>query len=76
MTDAAHVRKVASRLVKATYRHIWWTPCCVHAMNNALKDMGKITWIKGAVSDARDVQMYICNHHTSLHYLGASPRSS
>ena len=34
-------------------------------MNNALKDMGKIPWIKGIVSDARDVQMFICNHHTS-----------
>jgi hypothetical protein len=65
VTDAAHVCRAAGRLIEATYQHIWWTPCCVHAMNNALKDMGKISWIKGVVSDARDVQMYICNHHTS-----------
>jgi hypothetical protein len=65
VTDAAHVCKAAGRLVEAAYRHIWWTPCCVHAMNNALKDMGKIGWIRAVVNDARDVQMFICNHHTS-----------
>ena len=37
----------------------------MHAMNNALKNMGKIPWIKGIVRDARVVQMFICNHHTS-----------
>ena len=42
VTDATHVCKAAGRLVEAAYRHIWWTLCCVHAMNNALKDMGKI----------------------------------
>jgi hypothetical protein len=65
VTDAAHVCKAAGRLVEATYRHIWWTPCCVHAMNNALKDMGKIGWIRVVVNDVRDVQMFICNQHTS-----------
>ncbi|XP_059072621.1 uncharacterized protein LOC131873636 [Cryptomeria japonica] len=65
VTDAAYVCRAAGRLVEAAYRHIWWTPCCVHAMNNALKDMGKIDWIRGVVTDARDVQMFICNHHIS-----------
>jgi hypothetical protein len=30
-----------------------------------LKDIGKIGWIRVVVNDARDVQMFICNHHTS-----------
>lgn len=64
VTNATHVCKAAGRLVEATYRHILWTPRCVHAMNNALKDMGKIDWIRQVVNDGREVQMFICNHHT------------
>ena len=65
VTDATHVCKVVEKLVEEAYRHIWWTPCCVHAMNNALKDMGKIEWIRKVVNDGREVQMFIYNHHTS-----------
>lgn len=35
-------------------------------MNNALKDIGKIPWVKTMVAEARDLQMFICNRHTSL----------
>jgi hypothetical protein len=38
----------------------------VHALNNALKDIGKIEWVSNLVTTARNVQMFICNHHTSL----------
>ena len=38
----------------------------MHALNNALKDIGKIEWVSSLVLAARDVQMFICNHHTSL----------
>lgn len=66
ITDAAPVCKRAGKLIEGTYRHIFWTPCCVHALNNALKDIGKIDWVKNVVAEARDLQMFICNHHTSL----------
>jgi hypothetical protein len=46
--------------------HIFWTPCFVHAFNNALKDIGKIEWASNLVIDVRNVHMFICNHHTSL----------
>ena len=65
VTEATHVCKAAGRLVEVAYRHIWWTPCCVHAMNNALKDMGKIDWIRQVVDGGREMQMFIYNHHTS-----------
>ena len=65
VTDATYVCKATGRLVEAAYRHIWWTPCCVHAMNNAFKDMGKIEWIRKVINDGRKVQMFICNHCTS-----------
>eukprot|EP01018_Ginkgo_biloba_P029829 Gb_04337 [translate_table: standard] len=38
ITDAAPVCKAAGLLVQKKYKHIFWTPCCVHALNNALKD--------------------------------------
>jgi hypothetical protein len=38
----------------------------VHALNNALKDIEKIEWVSSLVTTARNVQMFICNHHTSL----------
>lgn len=38
----------------------------MHALINNLKDIGKIDWVKVVVSEARDVQMFICNNHTSL----------
>ena len=66
VTDAAAVCRSAGLLIQSRYQHIYWTPCCVHALNNALKDIGKIQWISDLVTAARDVQMFICNHHTSL----------
>ncbi|XP_059076562.1 uncharacterized protein LOC131039617 [Cryptomeria japonica] len=65
-TDSARVCKSAGMMVEGAYKHIFWTPCCIHALNNALKDIGKIDWVKHAVAKARDIQMFICNHHTSL----------
>ena len=66
VTDAAAVCRSAGLLIQDKYRHIFWTPCCVHALNNALKDIGKIEWVSSLVTTARNVQMFICNHHTSL----------
>lgn len=37
-----HVCKLANMMVKGAYKHIFWTPCYIHALNNALKDIGKI----------------------------------
>eukprot|EP01018_Ginkgo_biloba_P012922 Gb_21950 [translate_table: standard] len=41
ITDVAPVCKVAGLLVQKKYKYIFWTPCCVHALNNALKDIAK-----------------------------------
>ena len=66
ITDAAPVCKAAGLMIQSRYRHIFWTPCCVHALNNLLKDIGKIQWNAKIISDAREAQMFICNHHASL----------
>ena len=66
ITDAAPVCQRAGKMIEQKYKNIFLTPCCVHALNNALKDIGKIDWVKEMVAQARDMQMFICNHHTSL----------
>ena len=66
ITDAAPVCKAAGLMVQSRYKHIFWTPCCVHALNNVLKDIGKISWISKIILEAREAQMFICNHHASL----------
>eukprot|EP01018_Ginkgo_biloba_P017446 Gb_05846 [translate_table: standard] len=45
ITNVAPICKVAGLLVQKKYKHILWTPCCVHALNNALKDIGNFDWI-------------------------------
>lgn len=32
VTDSARVCNLAGVMVESTYRHIFWTPCCVHAL--------------------------------------------
>eukprot|EP01018_Ginkgo_biloba_P010025 Gb_05114 [translate_table: standard] len=44
ITEVAPICKVVGLLTQK-YRHIFWTPCCVHVLNNALKDIGKFDWI-------------------------------
>jgi len=66
ITDAAPVCRSAGLMIQSRYKHIYWTPCCVHALNNALKDIGKIPWIMRIILEAREAQMFICNHHASL----------
>ena len=66
ITNFAPVCKSTGMMMEGAYRHIFWTSCCVHALNNALKDTGNLEWVNKAVLEAREVQMFICNHHTSL----------
>lgn len=57
--DAALVCKVAGLLVWKKDMHIFWTPCCVHALNNALKDIGKFDWTAALIEKSRKIQMFI-----------------
>ncbi|XP_057816873.1 uncharacterized protein LOC131030158 [Cryptomeria japonica] len=69
VTDIAPVCKVAGMLVQKTYRQIFWTPCCVHSLNNALKDISKFQWITDLIEKGGKIQMFIWNnHHTQAIY--------
>lgn len=66
VTDATTICKSIGLLIQRKHQHIYWTPCSVHALNNALKDIDKIQQILNLVIASR--HMFICNHHTSAMY--------
>ena len=37
----------------------------MHSLNNALKDIAKIEWIRLLIENGCKIQMFICNHHHS-----------
>jgi hypothetical protein len=39
ITNNAYVMKAAGSLIEAEYPHIFWTPCVVHTLNLALKNI-------------------------------------
>eukprot|EP01018_Ginkgo_biloba_P024709 Gb_11636 [translate_table: standard] len=65
ITDATPGCKAVGMMVQNKYRHIYWTPCFVHVMNNVLKDFSKFSWIAPIIEKGREIQMFVCNHSTS-----------
>jgi hypothetical protein len=65
ITDNAKVCRAAGLVVEARYPKIWWTPCVVHSLNLMLQKIGKIQWIQKIYEEAKEIQMFICNHHMS-----------
>eukprot|EP01018_Ginkgo_biloba_P001880 Gb_06710 [translate_table: standard] len=63
ITNATPICKAVGIMVQNKYRHIYWTPCFVHAMNNVLKDFNKFSWIAPIVEKGREIEMFVCNHH-------------
>eukprot|EP01018_Ginkgo_biloba_P016032 Gb_34527 [translate_table: standard] len=63
ITDNARVCKVVGLLVEARYDNIFWTPYAVHSLNLILKKISKIEWIKKIINEAKEIEMFITNHH-------------
>ncbi|KAL0423253.1 UNVERIFIED_CONTAM: hypothetical protein Sradi_0860100 [Sesamum radiatum] len=79
ITDNAPVCKVAGLLVEQTYPHVFWTPCVVHTLNLALKNIcatknneaNGITyeechWITEIVASALMIRNFFMNHSMRL----------
>ncbi|KAG6496308.1 hypothetical protein ZIOFF_044169 [Zingiber officinale] len=79
VTDNASVCKAAGLLVEAKYPHIFWTPCVVHTLNLALKNIcapidslqnkeafDKCKWIAEVANDASMIKNFILNHKMRL----------
>ena len=71
--------KAAGDIVEAKFRHIFWTPCVVHTLNLALKNicapsthpryddvMEQCGWISRVSSDASFIKNFIMNHAMRL----------
>ncbi|PKA49076.1 hypothetical protein AXF42_Ash010760 [Apostasia shenzhenica] len=79
ITDNAPVCKAAGALIEEQFPHIFWTPCVVHILNLALKNIcsakhvedNEITyeechWISEVANDTVFIKNFIMNHATRL----------
>ncbi|XP_027363123.1 uncharacterized protein LOC113870830 [Abrus precatorius] len=80
ITDNALVCKAAGMLIEAEFHHVFWTPCVVHTLNLALKNIcaarnidgnenvfNECHWITLLVDDASFYQDF---HNDSLYEIG------
>ncbi|XP_016178428.1 uncharacterized protein LOC107620835 [Arachis ipaensis] len=79
VTDNAPVCKAAGLLIEAEFPSVFWTPCVVHTLNLALKDIcaaknteknnfvyQECSWITQIADDASFIKNFIVNHHMRL----------
>ncbi|XP_027342768.1 uncharacterized protein LOC113855350 [Abrus precatorius] len=79
ITDNAPVCKAAGLIVESIHPHIFWTPCVVHTLNLALKNIcapkntptnevvyGECSWICNLADDAYFIRNFIMNHSMRL----------
>ncbi|KAH1047505.1 hypothetical protein J1N35_038289 [Gossypium stocksii] len=79
ITDNASVCKAVGSLVETQHPHIFWTPCVVHTLNLALKNIcaaknieaNEVTydvlcWINNVGDDATFIRNFIMNHSMRL----------
>ncbi|GAU44553.1 hypothetical protein TSUD_400170 [Trifolium subterraneum] len=75
ITDNAPVCKAAASIVESMHPHIFWTPCVVHTLNLALRNIcspsprsnnevayGECVWIAKLAEDASFIKKIILNH--------------
>nr|XP_027077056.1 uncharacterized protein LOC113700816 [Coffea arabica] len=69
VTDNASNYKAAGSLLSERYPNICWSPCAAHCINLILKDIGEMNDVKGVVSLASTVTIFIYNHKFTLNWL-------
>uniref|UniRef100_A0A2N9H6R9 DUF659 domain-containing protein n=1 Tax=Fagus sylvatica TaxID=28930 RepID=A0A2N9H6R9_FAGSY len=87
ITDNAYVMKAAGSLIEAEYPHIFWTPCVVHTLNLALKNIcapknternavtyAECNWIAQIADDASFIRVFIMNHSMRCCYGAYFPK--
>ena len=79
ITNNAPICRSAGMLVQGRYKHIFWTPCVVHTLNLALKNIcapknteanGRVyeecNWISIIAGDCVGIKIFIMNHNMRL----------
>ncbi|XP_057829201.2 uncharacterized protein LOC131040322 [Cryptomeria japonica] len=62
VTNNATAHVAVGKLLEARHPTLVWNPCVAHYLYLLLEDMGKLSWVKNVVEDARNVTEYIYNH--------------
>ena len=83
ITDNASNCKAAGDLIEGRFPHIYWTPCVVHTLNLALKNIcaaryveenqetyEECNWITDIHGDAIAIKNFIMNHNMRLAIFG------
>nr|GEW35197.1 hypothetical protein [Tanacetum cinerariifolium] len=79
ITDNATNCKTTRQLIESQFPHIYWTPCVVHTLNLAVKNMcspsnvetnalayEQCSWIKDVHGDTLAIKNFIMNHNMRL----------
>ena len=67
VTDNAANCKAAGREIEKVYKHIFWSPCCVHTLNLIFKDMGnEFYWLNDIYRKGKTIAKYFINHTNAL----------
>lgn len=74
ITDNAANCKGAGLIIEAKYNNIFWTPCVVHTLNLALKNIcapksgedPELQWISDVAADVVQIKNFIMNHGMRL----------
>ena len=55
VSDGENTNKAAGVLLEQKYPHIQWSACVAHCLNNLLKDIGKLDWVKNVIDNGKEV---------------------
>ncbi|KAL4556082.1 hypothetical protein LXL04_038722 [Taraxacum kok-saghyz] len=67
VTDNAANCKAVGREIEKVYKHIFWSPCCVHTLNLIFKDMGnEFYWLNDIYRKGKTIVKYFINHTHAL----------
>ncbi|PWA81484.1 hypothetical protein CTI12_AA186260 [Artemisia annua] len=67
VTDNAANCKAAGAEIEKVYRHIFWSPCCVHTLNLVFKDLAKeLYWLTDTYKNGKNIVKYFLNHTHAL----------
>nr|KAJ0214584.1 hypothetical protein LSAT_V11C400227280 [Lactuca sativa] len=63
VTDNAANCKAVGREVEKVYKHVFWSPCCVHTLNLIFKDLSnEFFWLNNTYKRGKIIVKYFLNH--------------
>ncbi|KAK9048331.1 hypothetical protein SSX86_032706 [Deinandra increscens subsp. villosa] len=67
VTDNAANCKAAGKEIEKVYKHVFWSPCCVHTLNLIFKDFAnEFSWLNDTYQKGKTIVKYFLNHGQAL----------